>query len=96
MKIGLGLWSYPTWAGVIEVGSYVIGAVLYALAVHGFKRRAGLLFWGFIIVSVVASSFRGEAMSPSSASLVAVSALVFYAVATTIIYIIEQNEREPS
>ena len=95
LKIGLGLWNYPTWAVVVEVGIYVIGAVWYAIAVRGFKRWAGLLFWAFIIVSVVASSFRGDAMSPSSASLVAISALVFYAVATTIIYIVEQNERKP-
>ena len=96
LKIGLGLWNYPTWAVVVEVGIYVIGAVWYAIAVRGFKRWAGLLFWVFIFVSVVASSFRGDAMLPSSVSLVAISALVFYAVATTIIYIVEQNDRKPN
>lgn len=96
MKIGLGLWNYPTLAVIVEVGIFVVGAIWYAIAVGGFKRWAAVLFWLFVVVAVIASSVRGDAMSPSSASLVAVSALCFYVVATIIIYIVEKNERRPN
>ena len=96
MKIGLGLWNYPTLAVIVEVGIFVVGAIWYAVAVGGFKRWAAVLFWLFVVVAVIASSVRGDAMSPSSASLVAISALCFYAVATIIIYIVEKNERRPN
>ena len=96
MKIGLGLWNYPTLAVIVEVGIFVVGAIWYAVAVGGFKRWAAVLFWLFVVVAVIASSVRGDAMSPSSASLVAVSALCFYVVATIIIYIVEKNERRPN
>ena len=95
MKIGLGLWNYPTLAVVVEVGIFIIGAIWYAIAVGGFKRWAGVLFGAFVMIAVVASSFRGDAMSPVSANLVAISALCFYVVATLIIYIVEKNERCP-
>ncbi len=96
MKIGLGLWNYPTLAVIVEVGIFVVGAIWYAVAVGGFKRWAAVLFWLFVVVAVIASSVRGDAMSPSSASLVAISALCFYVVATIIIYIVEKNERRPN
>ena len=95
MKIGLGLWNYPSWAVIVEVGLYIIGAVWYAIAVRGFKRWSAWLFWGFIIVSTVGSSCRGEAMSPSSVDPIAISALIFYLFATMIIYIVERNECKP-
>ena len=95
MKIGLGLWEYPTWAVIVEVSIYLIGVTWYAIAVDGFKRWATVLFWAFVILSVVSSSFRGDAMSPSSASTVAISALFFYLVSTLIIYVVERNENKP-
>ena len=96
MKIGLGLWNYPTLAVIVEVGIFVVGAIWYAVAVVGFKRWAAVLFWLFVVVAVIASSVRGDSMSPSSASLVAVSALCFYVVATIIIYILEKTDRLPN
>ena len=74
IKVGLGLWNYSTWAVVVEVGIYLLGAIWYAIAVGGFKRWAAWLFWSFIIVSTVGSSFRGEGMSPSSIDPIAISA----------------------
>lgn len=93
MKVGLGLWNYPTLATIVEVGIFLGGAIWYAIAVGGFKRWATWLFWGFVGVAILASTGRGDAMSPASADMVAVSALIFYTVATTIIYFVEKNER---
>ena len=80
---------------LVEVGIYVIGAIWYAIAVDGFKRWAGVLFGAFIVITVIASSFRGDAMSPGSADFVAISALCFYCFATAVIYVVEKNERRP-
>ena len=63
MKVGLGLWNHPTWAVIIEVGIFLAGAIWYAIAVGGFKRWTTLLFCGFVIVSIVISSSRVDAMS---------------------------------
>ena len=95
MKIGLGLWNHPTWAVIIEVGIFLAGAIWYAFAVGGFKRWATWLFWGFVGLSIIVSTSRGDSMGPASAGQIAVSALIFYAVATIIIYFVEKNERKP-
>lgn len=92
MKVGLGLWNYPTWATIIEVGLFLGGAVWYAISVKGFKKWATWLFWGFVVISVVASSFRGEAMGTTNVNSVAISALLFYAISTLIIYFVEKKE----
>ena len=94
MKVGLGLWNHSTWAVLVEVGIYVIGAIWYAYSVGGFKRWATWLFWGFILVSILGSSFRGDAMGPSSVHAVAISALCFYLVSTLIIYVVERNQNQ--
>ena len=94
-KVGLGLWNYPTLAVIIEVGIFIAGAIWYAIRVGGFKGWANYLFWGFVGIASIASSVRGDAMSPGSVDTVAISAMIFYAVATTIIYFVEKNERRP-
>ncbi len=94
-KVGLGLWNYPTLAVIIEVGIFIAGAIWYAIRVEGFKGWANYLFWGFVGIASIASSVRGDAMSPGSVDTVAISAMIFYAVATTIIYFVEKNERRP-
>ena len=81
MKIGLGLWNYPTLAVIVEVGIFLIGAVWYAIAVKGFNRAATWVFWGFVAIAILVSCFRGDAMGQVSARSVAASALVFYLVA---------------
>ncbi len=95
MKIGLGLWNYPVWAVAVEVAIYLIGAICYSIAVGGFKRWAAWLFWCFIVVSTIGSSFRGDGMTPAGVESIAISALVFYIFATVVIYIVEKNERKP-
>ena len=93
MKIGLGLWNYPTLALIIEVGIFLVGAIWYAIAVGGFKKYGTWLFWLFIIVSTLISSFRGDGMGVISAQKVAISALCFYVFATLIIYFVGKTER---
>ena len=95
MKIGLGLWNYPTLAVIIELGIFLIGAVWYAIAVKGFNRAATWVFWGFVAIAILVSCFRGDAMGPVSARSVAASALVFYLVATLIILFVEKREKSP-
>lgn len=95
-KVGLGLWNYPTWASIIEVGIFLGGAIWYAIKVKGFKTWAAWLFWSFIIIATLLSSFRGDAMGPTSVNSVALSALLFYTVSTLIIYLVEKNEKCPS
>ena len=95
MKIGLGLWNHPTWAVIVELGIFLVGAIWYAIAVRGFKGWSNWLFWGFVVVSILASTLRGDAMSPASASTIAISALLFYAAATVIIYYVEKHEKRP-
>ena len=95
MKIGLGLWNHPTWAVIVELGIFLAGAIWYAIAVRGFKGWGNWLFWGFVVVSILVSTLRGDAMSPASASVIAISALLFYAVATIIIYFVEKKENMP-
>ena len=93
MKVGLGLWNYPTLATIIEIGIFLGGAIWYAISVKGFKKWATWLFWGFVIIAIFASSFRGDAMGPNSVTSVALSALSFYAISTIIIYLVEKNEK---
>lgn len=80
---------------IVKVGIFLAGAIWYAVAVGGFKRWATWLYWGFIAVSVLASAVPGDTVSPTSANTVAISALIFYVVATLIIYFVEKNERRP-
>ncbi len=92
MKVGLGLWNYPTWAIIVEVGLFLSGAIWYVIAVDGFKKWATWLFWGFVLIAILSSSFRGDAMGPSSVNAIAISALLFYTISTVIIYFVEKNE----
>lgn len=93
MKIGLGLWNYPTIAVIVEVGIFIIGAIWYAISVHGFKSKAAWLFWAFVIISVVSSSVRGDVMAITSPYQVANAALIFYIISVLLIYYVEKNER---
>ena len=91
MKIGLGLWDYPTIAVVVEVGIFISGAIWYAISVHGFNRKATWLFWVFVLISVVSSSVRGAAMAITSPNKVAVAALLFYIIYVFPIYSVQNN-----
>ena len=94
MKIGMGLWNHPTWAAIIEVGLFLGGAIWYAIKVKGFRPLATWVFWGFVSLSVIVSTFRSAAMTPANAQGIALSAMFFYVVATLIIYYVERNEKK--
>lgn len=96
LKVGLGLWNHPVWAVVVEAGIFLAGAIWYAVAVGGFRRRAAWVFWIFVTVSAVASCLRGDAMTFTSPDPIAIAALLYYGVAALVIHYVERNERRPN
>ena len=94
-KLGLGLWNYPILATIIEVGIFLGGAIWYAIRVKGFKEWGNGLFWSYIIVSIVMSVIRGKVMDPTSIEVTIILALLYYTMATIIIYAVEKKEVEP-
>jgi membrane-bound metal-dependent hydrolase YbcI (DUF457 family) len=79
-KVGLGLWNYPAPAFLLEIAVLFAGMFLYLRSTTATDRlgRFGMPIFGVLMLIVQAMVFFGA--PPPSAAVVAIEALVFYAI----------------
>ncbi|MGD8560390.1 MAG: hypothetical protein PVG89_17385 [Gammaproteobacteria bacterium] len=77
-KVGLGLWNFPVIAFALEVLLLMGGMYLYAAKTSSVNRRGmyGMIVFGLLMMAVQVMVFFGS--PPTSATEVAVSALISY------------------
>jgi hypothetical protein len=92
-KIGLGLWNYPLWALLFEVGLLFAGIVMYLRATRatGKLGKYAMVIFGLGLVVIQIGIVYGPRPSWLSIEVTAVSLLVYYFATAAVVSWLEKK-----
>lgn len=94
-KIGLGLWNYPLWALLLEIGLLFIGMFMYLRATRATSKlgKYAMVLFGVALVVIQAGIVYGPRPSWLTIEVTAVSLLVYYfACAAAVLWLEQKRE----
>jgi hypothetical protein len=96
LKVGLGLWNYRAIEFGSEIALLVIGMIIYLKRNSFVARKAGLIVFVLVLILIQAgNTFTGQ-RPISSARVVAITALIAYAVFAGAAFFLEKRQSEQS
>jgi hypothetical protein len=92
-KIGLGLWNYPFWALLLEVGLLFICMFMYlrSTSAKSASGKYAMVIFGVVLVVVQAAIVYSPVPSWLTIELTAVSLLVYYFATATVVFWLERK-----
>jgi hypothetical protein len=92
-KIGLGLWNYPFWALLLEVGLLFICMFMYlrSTSATSASGKYAMVIFGVVLVVVQAAIVYSPVPSWLTIELTAVSLLVYYFATATVVFWLERK-----
>ena len=92
-KIGLGLWNYPLWALLLEIGLLFIGMLMYLRATKAMSKsgKFGMVIFGLVLVAIQAGIVYGPRPSWLTIELTAVSLLLYYFATAAVVFWLEKK-----
>ena len=95
LKIGLGLWNYPIWAFLLEVGLLFICMVMYLRSTKATSKggKYGMVVFGLVLVIIQIGIVFGPVPSWLTIQVTAVSLLAYYfATAAVVLWLEKKRE----
>lgn len=79
-KIGLGLWNYPVWAFLLEIGLFCVCVLLYLRATKASSKggKYAMVIFGLVLMIIQASIVFSPVPSWLTIEVTAVSLLIYY------------------
>jgi hypothetical protein len=77
-KVGFGLWRHVAFSLPLELALLGLGAWLYARTTTLVKARGQYLYWSFIVLLGALQIYTNLGAAPTSASVMALTALLLY------------------
>jgi hypothetical protein len=79
-KIGLGLWNYPVWAFVLEIGLFCVCVLLYLRATRASSKggKYAMVVFGLVLMIIQAGIVFAPVPSWLTIEVTAVSLLTYY------------------
>lgn len=92
-KIGLGLWNYPLWAYLLEVGLLFVcmGLYLRSTTATGRLGRYGMVIFGLVLALIQAGIVFGPVPAWLTIEMVAIALLVYYFSTAGVAYWLESK-----
>ena len=90
IKVGFGLWNYRGIEFVLEIGIFLIGAVLYLKRNGAIARKIGIIIFVAVLV-LIQTSNTFLRQPPSFDRAFAITALIFYTVFAVIAFLLEKR-----
>ena len=86
MKVGLGLWNYPTAGFILEVALLLVSLLLYLRSSieASARRRYGFIIFALVLICVQAGLVYGPVPDWLTPAIVAIILLVFYVVTAAV------------
>jgi hypothetical protein len=93
MKVGFGLWNYPGPAFALEIGSLLLGLIVYLRYTHPLDGIGRIGPWLFALVLICLQSIAFFGAPPQTPTQAAAMALTLYAVIAATIAWLERHRR---
>jgi hypothetical protein len=92
-KIGLGLWNYPFWALLLEIGLLVICMRMYLRSTRATSKsgKYAMVIFGLVLVIIQAGIVYGPVPAWLTIEVTAVSLLVYYFTTAAIVAWLEKK-----
>jgi len=92
-KIGLGLWNYPFWALLLEIGLLFVCMFLYLRSTRATSKsgKYAMVLFGIVLVIIQAGIVYGPRPFWLTIDMVAVSLLVYYFATAAVVFWLEKK-----
>lgn len=92
-KIGLGLWNYPFWALLLEVGLLFVCMFMYLRSTRATSKsgKYAMVIFGIVLVIIQAGIVYGPVPSWLTIEVVAVSLLAYYFTTAAVVFWLEKK-----